>query len=632
MGQFKDPLIGLLLASAFASLLVQQYDDAISITLAVIIVSTVAFIQEYRSEQSLAALTKLIPPQCHCLRNGKTVMVEARELVPGDVVVMSPGDRVPADCRIIASTEMLVDESSLTGESCLVTKKAEVPAVSINPEEWKACVLFMGTTLNNGHGRALVVATGMHTEFGRTFQDMKNVEKRKTPLQVSMDELGQRLSFISFGVIGVIAAIGLLRGQSLLGMFTIGVSLAVAAIPEGLPICVTVTLALGVMRMASRAAIVKKLPAVEALGCTTVVCVDKTGTLTQNELTVTHMVLPGLTSEGVQNIHARSGVAASPLRRRHSNESELDELAPIVRVSGVGLNLDGYASIQDRPIDAAAVPLLGQLCETACLCNNAELLTPAASAAAASASSGKGAIDGVAAAGETDPGDTDASAANADNFSAVTPVVKQSWNLGNDTAGLRVRGQKTEAALLLAAIKCGFQDPRPLHHRASEVAFSSTRKMMEVRCIKNDTGTECSYVKGTVMGVLQQCVSITAGNNTYEPLTDAERQRMNDMARALARKGLRVLAFAHGTSMHALSLDGLIGMSDPPREGAYEAIEELQTTKARVCMITGDAMETGMAIASDLGFFDPHKHVAMSGAEVRTMRTARVQRCASASL
>jgi Ca2+-transporting ATPase len=218
--QFKDPLIGLLLASAVGSCVVKQYDDAVSIMCAVVIVSTVAFVQEYRSEQSIAALASLIPPVCNCLRGGQIATIEAKELVPGDIVVLALGDRVPADCRVLAATDLLVDESSLTGESVYMEKSEElarpaaVAAVKaeverrqatevgggsssssgsgdafLDPEveaEAKRCILFMSTTVQHGHARAVVVATGMRTDFGRTFQEMKDVEQRKTPLQVSM--------------------------------------------------------------------------------------------------------------------------------------------------------------------------------------------------------------------------------------------------------------------------------------------------------------------------------------------------------------------------------------------------------------------------------------------------------------
>jgi Ca2+-transporting ATPase len=290
LDSFKDPLILLLLGSALISVIMGQFDDAISITMAIIIVVTVAFVQEYRSEKSLEALNKLVPHHCHLVRDGQISDVLANNLVPGDVVHFGVGDRIPADCRLTKCVGLEIDESNLTGENKPRRKIADAIAttsfaeLSINERE---NVAFMGTLVRNGRGEGIVVATGKNTEFGHVFELMQEVEVRKTPLQISMNDLGKQLSMFSFGVIGVIVLIGIIQKRSWLDMFTIGVSLAVAAIPEGLPIVVTVTLALGVLRMANRKAIVKQLPSVETLGSVNVVCADKTGTLTVNQMTVT---------------------------------------------------------------------------------------------------------------------------------------------------------------------------------------------------------------------------------------------------------------------------------------------------------------------------------------------------------
>ncbi|KAI8991345.1 PMR1-type calcium-transporting P-type ATPase [Mycotypha africana] len=290
LDSFKDPLILLLLGSACISMLMGQFDDAISITMAIIIVVTVAFVQEYRSEKSLEALNKLVPHHCHLVRDGKISDVLANDLVPGDIVRFGVGDRIPADCRVTSCVGLEIDESNLTGENKPRRKISDAIATSTYAElaiNERENIAFMGTLVRNGHGEGIVVATGKSTEFGHVFELMQEVEVRKTPLQISMNDLGKQLSMFSFGVIGVIVVIGLIQRRSWLDMFTIGVSLAVAAIPEGLPIVVTVTLALGVLRMANRKAIVKQLPSVETLGSVNVVCADKTGTLTVNQMTVT---------------------------------------------------------------------------------------------------------------------------------------------------------------------------------------------------------------------------------------------------------------------------------------------------------------------------------------------------------
>ncbi|KXS20410.1 calcium-transporting ATPase 1 [Gonapodya prolifera JEL478] len=289
MEQIKNPMILLLLSSALISVLMGQYDDAMSITLAISIVVTVAFVQEYRSEKSLEELNRLVPHYCHLLREGGWTTQLANTLVPGDIVQFATGDRVPADVRLCNAFELEVDESSLTGENEPCRKTSEAIGGMANganlPLAERKNIGFMGTLVRSGRGSGVVIGTGQQTEFGHVFNLMKEVDARKTPLQTKMDDLGKQLSALSFAIIVLIVIVGVLQGRQWLEMFTIGVSLAVAAIPEGLPIVVTVTLALGVLRMAKRQVIVKKLPSVESLGSVNVICVDKTGTLTMNKMT-----------------------------------------------------------------------------------------------------------------------------------------------------------------------------------------------------------------------------------------------------------------------------------------------------------------------------------------------------------
>lgn len=292
LDQLREPLNLLLLGSAAVSVLVGQVDDAVCITVALMIVITVGIVQEYRSEKSLEALNQLVPPKCHLVRDGDTTSVFASELVPGDVVTFAAGDRVPADVRIAEASGLETDESALTGEVQGMRKTARaIPRdgdggdeeVSINERE---NIAFMGTLVQHGSGKGVVVATGARTEFGSIFDMVDQVDERQTPMQRSMADLAQRLSLMSLCIIAVIMLIGVLQQQALLEMFTIAVSLAVAAIPEGLPIVVTVTLALGALRMSHQSAIIKRLPSVETLGCVSVICSDKTGTLTANEMRV----------------------------------------------------------------------------------------------------------------------------------------------------------------------------------------------------------------------------------------------------------------------------------------------------------------------------------------------------------
>lgn len=289
---YEDPLILLLIGSAVISFWMKNIDDAMSISLAILIVTTVGFVQEYRSEKSLEALNKLVPAEAHLTRNGSTSNVLASTLVPGDLVHFNQGDRIPADIRLTRAVHLQIDESNLTGENRPVKKTTDSLPYSgddVIPINSRSSIAFMGTLVREGNGAGIVVATGAKTEFGAVFEMMSEIEKPKTPLQQAMDKLGKELSIFSFAVIGVIFFLGVIQGRSWLDMFQISVSLAVAAIPEGLPIIVTVTLALGVLRMAKRKAIVKRLPSVETLGSVNVICSDKTGTLTQNHMTVTKM-------------------------------------------------------------------------------------------------------------------------------------------------------------------------------------------------------------------------------------------------------------------------------------------------------------------------------------------------------
>jgi P-type Ca2+ transporter type 2C len=358
--QFKDPLIALLLISAAASILVGNKDDAVSIAVAVTIVVSVAFIQEYRSEKSIEALNHLVPNHAYLIREDRSPhnpqrtswpasvqnngdqdssfgslvkdhttveqvssKVMAATLVPGDLVLFTTGDRIPADIRVTQASDLTIDESNLTGENEPVrimadakhpltrsrldisksnSQTLEPPGSPIYASAGSGTVgadtslnrhnniAFMGTLVRSGYGQGIVFATGGQTHFGTIAASVTETESPRTPLQLSMDTLGRQLSQASFAIIGVISLIGWLQGKKLLDIFTISISLAVAAIPEGLPIIVTVTLALGVHRMARHNAIVRKMPSVETLGSVNVVCSDKTGThlliKTSNSLTI----------------------------------------------------------------------------------------------------------------------------------------------------------------------------------------------------------------------------------------------------------------------------------------------------------------------------------------------------------
>lgn len=286
--KYTDPMVVLLLISAGISIAMNQLEDAASIVLAVIIVTTVGFVQEYKSEKAVDALKDLVAHHCIVKRDGKPEDILASELVEGDIVELAAGMRVPADLRIVETSDLAINESLLTGESEPVVKTTGKIDCSGSHLAERINMAYMGTSVAAGTGAGVVCAVGRNTELGKLSEQLQDKAK-KTPLQMSMDDFGKQLSFVSIVAIVIISVVGFIQGKPALQMFNMAVSLIVAAIPEGLPIAVTVTLALGVTRMSARNAIVRKLPAVEALGATNVICVDKTGTLTQNQMTVTKL-------------------------------------------------------------------------------------------------------------------------------------------------------------------------------------------------------------------------------------------------------------------------------------------------------------------------------------------------------
>jgi P-type Ca2+ transporter type 2C len=621
--QFKETLILLLLASAGVSFVMGNLDDAISITLAVTIVVTVGFVQEYRSEKSLEALSRLVPHYAHIRRAGRrsqsssssysrprsssieleplangsasgtdksSFTVAAAQLVAGDLVLFSTGDRIPADIRITQATDLTIDESNLTGENEPVAKDAAVlerekprrpnfdspprtpmfasPAAGTVGTDVRLNdrhnIAFMGTLVRSGYGEGIVIATGPKTEFGTISLSLQGIEAPRTPLQLSMDQLGKQLSYISFAIIGVIVLLGLLQGKKLLDLFTIAVSLAVAAIPEGLPIIVTVTLALGVLRMAKRGAIVRKLPSVETLGSVNVVCSDKTGTLTMNHMTVTRMW--------------------------HFD-------------AGMPFEVDKETLISPGPA-TRAVFRVGNIA------NNARLssVSPSSPATAASAA-----------------------------------VLSSTQDHSGSSAKSRWVGQPTDVAVLDLLDAFGEDDVRErIGARIGETPFSSERKWMGViiggiagdALNATNTGSEVAYIKGSLEQVLRRCDTYLTKDGREIILDETRRKEALSAANSMADEGLRVIGFASGvrpkrsaissrsstpllTVQHAqarpektqeddtpysgLVFAGMVGMNDPPRKDVHRSIKRLMRGGVKVIMITGDAETTAVAIAKRLG-------------------------------
>ena len=295
LGQFQDPMILVLLAAAGLSLAASGGRDWLDGAIILIIVAVNAVLsitQEDHAHQALEQLRDMSAPMALALRNGKERRLPAAALAVGDVILLQAGDQVPADARLLESTRLRADESAMTGESAPVEKSPREGLDEDTPLGDRTNMLLSGTMVTAGHGRAMVVAVGMDTQMGRIAGLLLEEGESQTPLQKKMAEISKTLSFLCLAVCGVMFGLGLLQGKDLLGMFLTAVSLAVAAIPEGLPAIVTIVLAMGVQRMAGRGAIVKRLPAVETLGCASVICSDKTGTLTQNRMTAKELWVP----------------------------------------------------------------------------------------------------------------------------------------------------------------------------------------------------------------------------------------------------------------------------------------------------------------------------------------------------
>jgi P-type Ca2+ transporter type 2C len=285
LAQFKSVLILILIGAATLAALIGNTKDALVILAVVLINATVGFYQEYRAEQSLAALKGMLPVRARVRRDSQKMEVAAGELVPGDVVLLEAGDPVPADGRLLLAAGLEVDESALTGESLPVSKQLDALSAPDAPLAERSNLLYMNTLLTRGRAELLVTATGAQTEMGRLSQELAATTEVPTPLQLQLDQLGKRLGVIALTLVGLLSALALWRGDGLAHIALDAIALAVAAMPEGLPVVVTVTLALGMRNMARHHAIVKRLASVETLGCTTVICSDKTGTLTLNQMT-----------------------------------------------------------------------------------------------------------------------------------------------------------------------------------------------------------------------------------------------------------------------------------------------------------------------------------------------------------
>ena len=530
--QMADPMVIMLIVAAVISAVTgmiqgeSEWADVIIIMTVVIINSALGVIQEAKSEEALAALQEMSAAQSKVIRDGKMTMLHSSELVPGDIVLLEAGDSVPADCRVLESASMKIEEAALTGESVPVEKHADVialdPGVDDVPLGDRKNMCYMGSTVVYGRGTAVVAATGMKTEMGKIADALTTAKKELTPLQIKLNELSGILTKLVLGICVVIFAVDLLRHggelgsnpEMILDTFMVAVSLAVAAIPEGLVAVVTIVLSIGVTKMAKRQAIIRNLSAVETLGCTQVICSDKTGTLTQNKMTVV----------------------------KHELASSEEKL------------LAGMA-----------------------LCSDAK------------------------------------------------------WD---EQAGEAV-GEPTECALVNDAGRAGMQGLDIEHPRVGEAPFDSGRKMMSV-VVEEADGSFEQYTKGAPDVILNLCTQVYEDGKIV-PMTDAKRDELLAANKAMADEALRVLALASRTydtkptdfSAEALENNlvfcGLSGMIDPERPEVAPAIKEAHGAGIRTVMITGDHIDTAVAIAKNLGIVEGRDQ-AITGAEIDKMSDAELDR------
>ena len=586
LAQFQDFMVLVLLAATAVSAFLGEIADAVTIVAIVIINAVLGFIQEYRAERSLEALKEMAAPEARVRRDGEVQRVAAREIVPGDILLLESGDRVAADALLLQAVNLQADEAALTGESLPVNKRPGALAGTVAVGD-RRNIVHQGTAITSGRGEAVVVATGMHTEVGRIAGMLQEVEDEDTPLQKRLAALGRWLVLACLAICTAVVIAGSLRGEELYGMFLAGVSLAVAAIPEGLPAIVTVCLALGVQKMVQRHAIIRKLPAVETLGCATVICTDKTGTLTRNEMTVRQAWMGGR----------------------------------CLQVSGTGYSPRGEYLAGGRRV--AVEGDLKILLTAAAMCNNALLQKAGLTIGGwLRRGNGQGPAKGPATprAGEGLPNGF---------FSKIFA--------GRNGGSWSISGDPTEGALLVAAAKGGLWRERleQKEPRVAELPFDSGRKRMSVIC-RAGRGLR-AYVKGAPDIILDLCDRILV-DGRVRPLDDSWRRQVQTANEAMASEALRVLALAcrdlaadteikEEQVERKLILVGLMGMQDPPRPEAAAAIRVCHQAGIKVVMITGDHQATARAVAQELGLAAAPGQV-VSGREIEAMTDAELLRMA----
>ena len=515
LDQFKNVLIIVLLIATGLSAVLGHAIEAIAIAVIVLFAILLSFVQNYRAEKAIERLRHLAAPNAETKRSGQIQSIPARELVPGDLIQLNAGDRVPADARLISAFNLKIDESALTGESMPSEKTDQALHDADLPLGDQTNIAFSGTNVTYGRAVAIVTETGMRSQFGKIATLLDTIDTSQTPLQENLDTVGKYLAQAALVIVTIVGAIGIARGQPILDTLVFAIALAVAVVPEALPAVVTISLAIGVQHLIKRHALVRRLPAVETLGATSVICTDKTGTLTKDEMTV-------------QSIYA-DGIEYN--------------------VSGVGYAPEGSFTIKGSPTEIDTI--LQRLLIAGTLSSDASL-RPA-----------------------------------------------------SEDCALGINGDPTEGALVVAAAKAGL-DQSELNQsfpRVSEIPFTSETKRMTT--IHSHQDHLVAFSKGAPEMVLPTC-SFEQRNGGIFPMDENGRSQILSAAQDLAKKALRVLAIAtKEPSTKADANDdqiflGLVGMMDPPRSEAKEAIRICHEAGIKVVMITGDHPVTAQAIALEL--------------------------------
>ncbi|RKP55364.1 calcium-translocating P-type ATPase, SERCA-type [Cohnella endophytica] len=566
--QFKDFMVLVLLGATVISGLLGEMLDALTIVAIILINGILGFYQEFRAERSLRALKELSAPNAKVIRGGELLMIPARGLVAGDVVLLESGDRVPADMRFIECNECSVDEAALTGESVPVVKEAvSLSAADLPLGDRKNCG-YLGTMVTRGTAKGIVTVTGMQTEMGKIADLIQQTDEADTPLQHRLEQLGKILIIVSIILTVVVVLAGILHGQPIYDMFLAGVSLAVAAIPEGLPAIVTIALALGVQRMIKRRAIVRKLPSVETLGCASVICSDKTGTLTQNKMTVTQVWLGGRSIE----------------------------------VTGEGYEPIGLLREGGKSIDAKGDSSLRRLTQIAALCNNSELTQQEKNEDPKKRKPGK------------------------PDTTAGEPL---EWKIkGDPTEGaLLVLAAKT--GLTKSTLQSLYTRVKefPFDAERKRMSVLMSHQGGKLVCTKGAPDMlveQCAYVLWN-----DQVVPFTG--TLKQKVLSANEAMARDSLRVLGLAFREVKSYDECASTeqaeNGLIFIGLTGMMDPPRKEVKEAIYKCRQAGIKTVMITGDHGTTAEAIAKTLGIIGREGRV-LTGAELSAMNDEELEKIA----